>query len=141
VRRIPELSPFRCLKMIASPMAASFLPSEPILIVPSHNLGSPAGRPMYFANPMSLAHQGLQAMPAYFETAPNFSAAPMQTMFPTFTRHQATVMHMHTSEMAVDEPVPTSPSSSNSTDADEYVARATATTTPTSARGAVPHHL
>lgn len=109
-------------------MNASFLSGEPMVIVPTHPMPPQGSGAYYFSPPMAaLNGDALRGLPSYFDAAAtsplgaNLRPSPLNAHYSALPpQHNATIPHQG-NEMAIDELAPPSPSSTNSTDIDEYV--------------------
>lgn len=134
--------------MLASPLSAAFMGDQPMVIIPQHAMPSSAPESFYYNNAFGLGGQGMRTSFPSFGGAVTAHGSPMMTNAggvspvapnafssngasfgsPGVLQSPLSAHAFHPSafplasnDMAVDDHTPTSPSSSNSNDLDEYV--------------------
>ena len=135
--------------MLASPLSSTFMPDQPMVIIPQHTMPSSAPDSFYYGNGFNLGMHGARTgfssfgnpnMPAgsvmpgaiggISPLAPNafFPSSASSFGSPSVLQSPLSAHAFHPSafppssnDMSVDETTPTSPSSSNSNDLEEYV--------------------
>lgn len=119
--------------MIASHLNATYMAGEPVVIVPTHTMQVTPNSNYYYGAAVRLGPQSsaparssfydvhATSGPSAFGSAMRPQTTHTTTHFPSLALTPVQHLAPTGNEMAVDETAPLSPSSSNSTEQDEYV--------------------